>query len=623
MPIRKKQEDRFPGLKKALVIGWIVVSQVLIVSMCLFLLPYVNTYNYSGGAVPVSQLSSATISWDDYSEEVTLPVKLKDIPTDTEITVTFHFDNQNADLYAEVRTAFAPLTVQVNGTTTYIYGGTETRPSFMKDPATSIHLVAVNNTGNTTVVLKYRMPKTRNTLTINPLLLSNQAGLLRYHLRKDGVVMGQSFLMFIGGIIWMIVSFMVMEMDKKGNQFLLLGLFSSLVGMWGISNCDTALFFFNTPNLWYLLSYAGFFEFLLPLVYFLKDSVLHKEQKMMQVIKVSLMVMIMAAYILQFTGIIMFTQSVRLFQIVLPVFYFMMTIAVFYEAMHDHNHGAALWCVPMGILAVFTVLELRSYMVASRYSGSDYFITGALIFCLFMCVIGGIQIRASIRISRKEKEQENQLAILNMEVTEQKKYQDAMIEHEKQLRRQRHDFRHQLRILQELGSSGDMEQMQKYISTMISSMPSTPVQNYCDNLSINAVLSYYAGQAENAGAKITLAVNVPSDLSETITQHLCLIFGNLLENACEAVSRIHDEKVEKKITLTAGMHFDNLVIHMENSCDGRTQKWGKFYISSKRNEVGIGLTSIASIASLYKGDANFETKENTFISNVYLTIPQE
>ena len=47
----------------------------------------------------------------------------------------------------------------------------------------------------------------------------------------------------------------------------------------------------------------------------------------------------------------------------------------------------------------------------------------------------------------------------------------------------------------------------------------------------------------------------------------------------------------------------NLVIHMENSMSGKPKKWGRFFVSSKRAEMGIGLTSIANIAGLYNGDA--------------------
>lgn len=46
-----------------------------------------------------------------------------------------------------------------------------------------------------------------------------------------------------------------------------------------------------------------------------------------------------------------------------------------------------------------------------------------------------------------------------------------------------------------------------------------------------------------------------------------MVFGNLLENAAEAAERIKEsgEDTEKRIRLSAVMHMDNLVIHMENS----------------------------------------------------------
>ena len=63
-----------------------------------------------------------------------------------------------------------------------------------------------------------------------------------------------------------------------------------------------------------------------------------------------------------------------------------------------------------------------------------------------------------------------------------------------------------------------------------------------------------------------------------------------------------------------------LVIHMENSMGGRLRRRGRFFVSEKRDEIGIGLSSISSIAGMYGGDAEFHGENGVFVSNVYMHL---
>ena len=113
---------------------------------------------------------------------------------------------------------------------------------------------------------------------------------------------------------------------------------------------------------------------------------------------------------------------------------------------------------------------------------------------------------------------------------------------------------------------------------------------------------------------------------------LCVVFGNLLENACEALARLDDGdnggaaaadnggERRKFIRLSAVEHMGNLIIHMENSMDGKIRKWGRFYISSKRQEVGIGLSGISNIAEMHGGNAEFHGPNGVFVSDVYMEL---
>lgn len=92
---------------------------------------------------------------------------------------------------------------------------------------------------------------------------------------------------------------------------------------------------------------------------------------------------------------------------------------------------------------------------------------------------------------------------------------------------------------------------------------------------------------------------------------LCLVFGNLIENAIEACRRMDtsdslNEKSSHFIRLHAHVHYKTLIITMDNSFDGHVTIQNGKYRSSKMDDYGIGLSSIRSVAGKYDGDVAFE-----------------
>ena len=63
-----------------------------------------------------------------------------------------------------------------------------------------------------------------------------------------------------------------------------------------------------------------------------------------------------------------------------------------------------------------------------------------------------------------------------------------------------------------------------------------------------------------------------------------------------------------------------LVITMDNSYDGNFVSLDGRFRSTKREDFGIGLSSIQSVAIKYQGDAKFEDKDGYFQSSVYMRI---
>ena len=111
---------------------------------------------------------------------------------------------------------------------------------------------------------------------------------------------------------------------------------------------------------------------------------------------------------------------------------------------------------------------------------------------------------------------------------------------------------------------------------------------------------------------------MPEHMRGVSDSELCAVFGNLLENAFEACSR--QKTGSRFIRIASMVRNDMLIISMDNSYGEKIRRVNGEYISSKRDDVGTGLSSIASVAESHGGSASFEAEEseNIFHSSVYL-----
>ena len=206
--------------------------------------------------------------------------------------------------------------------------------------------------------------------------------------------------------------------------------------------------------------------------------------------------------------------------------------------------------------------------------------------------------------------------LLQMQMEEQSKHSRLMMEHEEQLRRQRHDLRHQLAAIRQLADT-DPSRLKAYVASLLEAIPAAP-GTYCENPAVNAVVSYYATRLEEAKVALHIRLALPVQLEGVPDGELCIIFGNLLENAMEACGRMGEG--ERFVRLDAQVRAGVLTVTMDNSFDGRAVMESGVYRSSKRGEPGVGLSSVQAVARKHQGDARFAPEGPVFRSCVYLRI---
>lgn len=176
------------------------------------------------------------------------------------------------------------------------------------------------------------------------------------------------------------------------------------------------------------------------------------------------------------------------------------------------------------------------------------------------------------------------------------------------INRKCHDIRRHLRALE----FTDEEGRAKAIADMEKSVSIYDSETLTDNPALNTVLSEKRLYCSEHGISLTCAASGIS-LSFMTPADIYILFGNILDNAIEAVSRLEKEK--RIITLTATERGGVICIREDNWYDGNLRFSDGLPATTKTDEPGYhgyGVKSIRHIAEKYGGSLNIDTEGNIF-----------
>ena len=186
----------------------------------------------------------------------------------------------------------------------------------------------------------------------------------------------------------------------------------------------------------------------------------------------------------------------------------------------------------------------------------------------------------------------------------------------------KHNVRHHIQTLQALAAADDMDGIRDYLGQMAEHPLLNPApMQYCDHAALNAVLVYYCDWIRHKGADVDVKASVPQYIAINNAE-LCSLVGNLLENACEAISR----QQEGPRSLKARIRYHDgppasLFIVVDNSYDSSVTQVDDAFASTKHSGNGLGTATIRETAERHHGTAAFDYDGDTFRASVMLCLP--
>lgn len=187
----------------------------------------------------------------------------------------------------------------------------------------------------------------------------------------------------------------------------------------------------------------------------------------------------------------------------------------------------------------------------------------------------------------------------------------------RQVRGWRHDYHNHIQTMMALVDKP--EQMRAYLLTLNEDLTTVDTVIKTGNVMLDAILNSKLSLIKSKNIAVNAKAVVPAELAISDVD-LCVIIGNLLDNAMEACEK-QEEEAERFIRVFIGVMKRQLYISVMNSVDGTVAKDGKNYISSKTSgSHGFGLMRVDRIAEKNGGYVNRQNEPGVFATEVMLPM---
>lgn len=301
--------------------------------------------------------------------------------------------------------------------------------------------------------------------------------------------------------------------------------------------------------------------------------------------------------------------------ITIPLFYYFRN---YYADGINKQIGAPAWNYLWLIPATFYLLWFWHNYNNEKSALENALMPSSALFLLFINLGAFLVYHTVVRLIN-EQEKNQALAFRNHQLAIQNLQYENLNSRMNEARQARHDIRHHVAVLDSYLNAGEYEKLREYIQSYKKTLPSDRAMIFCSHYAINALLLYFAQQAEDhhidfsVSAKLPAQIGIPDNI-------LCVLLGNLLENALEACLTLKDGPAG--ISVKARSESYALFFQIDNSCGKKPvcDKEGN-YLSSKHKGRGIGLESVRSIVAQYDGVLEINQDQNRFCVSVLLNIP--
>ncbi len=263
---------------------------------------------------------------------------------------------------------------------------------------------------------------------------------------------------------------------------------------------------------------------------------------------------------------------------------------------------------------IFTVYILYMFIdISQTYDLREF--TGMIITSIICLAIINVFTIILFEVSNKNAESKRKYDLLQHQICLERENYQGMINASENLHKVKHDIKNHLIYIRKIIDSNDFCKAEEYIEKITNDMQDTEKYMVTGNRTLDYILS--SKISENKNITFICAGECFSVLNYMDELDVAILFGNLLDNAIEALENEAEKSIEIRISL-----FNSICnIHISNPFTKSILENNSKLKTTKKNsaEHGWGLRSVKSVVEKYSGLFDYYEKNNKF--TVHVSIP--
>ena len=184
----------------------------------------------------------------------------------------------------------------------------------------------------------------------------------------------------------------------------------------------------------------------------------------------------------------------------------------------------------------------------------------------------------------------------------------------------RHDYHNHIQAMKAYAQLGKYEELIAYLGRLDENLYQVDTVVKTGNLMMDAVLGSKLSLMKHRGIRTDVTVHVPEEMRLT-DMELCVLVGNLLDNAIEACDEVAEEE-NRFIRIYMDTLQEQFYLSIMNGMKGKAQRKGMSFVSRKREGglPGFGLQRVDRIVEKYGGYLNRQTEDGVFATEILLPL---
>lgn len=181
----------------------------------------------------------------------------------------------------------------------------------------------------------------------------------------------------------------------------------------------------------------------------------------------------------------------------------------------------------------------------------------------------------------------------------------------------RHDYHNHLQVIKAQLALGETDQLQHYLDELEQDLNRVDSWIKSGNLMADAILNSKLSLAQQKKIAVNCKARLPENLPVEDVD-LCVILGNLLDNALEACEQIPEEGRFLRVYLA--VKGRQLYMSIQNSAKEELNFNERNYITQKRGSHGFGMKRVSAVVEKYEGFLNLANEPGIFAAEVTLPL---